>query len=379
LNVSEFQDQELPVAVNLQLNDLLSSQAGMSTNGAQATGFEITKLIPPEVSVPELPPIPQLTKSEYETKADFNTRVKVAVADREDAIRELQQQYRHDVYARNQYIMALGESWQEHLDGKTTEQNELVKKLNKNRTQLARLLYTLNQGKFTASDMSYDAESQSLYLTATSARYGFKQRMVAKVSAPTAKSIKETGKYALTPEFVNQDDKVKMQGLTLTETRSGDDFATSYTDINFKPEAVSVKVAMTSNKIKKEPSAAFKSFEQKPQAIVDTDSKEVWYIETVNRINAKIPEWFATPEQSKKTFGYGQGNSHEEAMLSARKDLAYTVKVSISSSMEILKQDNTYRSYQDVAQHSGEATDVEFKAGDYSVYKQAESDGRYYV
>ena len=372
LSFSDFQGRELPVAVNLQLADLMSSLAGRSVTSMDATGLDVKRLIPPDVLAPELPPVPKLTKDEFETKAAFNKRIENAVAEREDAIRRLQQEYKRDVYNRNQYIEAVGE----YLDGKATKQNELDRELKKNQTRLARLLYAMNMGKFTASEISYDAESRLLYFTATSARYGFKQKMLAKVPAPVAQSIKETGKYTLTPKLVNQDGKIKMEELILAETTSGDDFATSYTDINFTPEFVSVKVATSSNK---KSSAILKRYEQKPQAIEDTNTKEVWYIETVNRINAKMPDWFAAPEQSKKNIGYGVGNTHEEAMLNARKDLAYTIKTSISASMEILKQDNTFRSYQDVTQHASAATDVELKAGDYSVYKQAESDGKYYV
>jgi hypothetical protein len=372
LSFSDFQEKELPVAVNLQLTDLMSALAGRSVTSMDATGLDVKRLIPPDVLAPDLPPVPKLTKDEFETKAAFNKRVENAVAEREDAIRRLQQEYKRDVYNRNQYIEAVGE----YLDSKATKQNELDRELKKNQTRLARLLYAMNMGKFTASEMSYDAESKSLYFTATSARYGFKQKMLAKVSAPLAQSIKETGKYTLTPKLVNQDGKIKMEELILAETTSGDDFATSYTDINFTPEFVSVKVATSSNK---KSSATLKSYEQKPQAIVDASTKEVWYIDTVNRINAKIPNWYATPEISKNVIGYGDGNSHEEAMDNARKELAYTVKTSISGSMDILQQDNTFRSYQDVTRRTRAATDVILKAGDYSVYKQTELDGKYYV
>jgi predicted RNase H-like HicB family nuclease len=73
-------------------------------------------------------------------------------------------------------------------------------------------------------------------------------------------------------------------------------------------------------------------------------------------------------------------DTKEEAMQSARKELAYVVKTSISSSVEILNQDNTIRSYHDVKEHTTASTNVELKAGDYAVYKQDGSDdGKYYV
>jgi hypothetical protein len=379
LKFSDYTDKELPIAVNLQLADFMASLSGRSVSSTSTTDLDVKRLIPPEVPVPALPAVPQLTKSEYETKAAFNGRVESAVAEREDAIRKLQQQYRRNVNNRNQYIEALGESWQQYLDGKASEQNELVKKLRKNQNSLARLLYAMNLGKISASDMSYDAESKNLYFTVTSERFGFMQKILANVSASSAKSIKEARQYKLTPEFVIKGDNIQLKEIILSETTRGDDFATRYTDVNFKPDFVSVKVATNSNKINKETSAIFKSYEQKPQAIVDANSKEVWYIDTVNRMNSKMPDWFAAPDQTNKVVGYGVGNSHEEAMHSARKELAYTVRTSISASTEILQKDNTFRSYSDVTQRVSAVTEVALNAGDYSVYKQIELDGKYYV
>jgi hypothetical protein len=377
-NLSGNQDKALPVAVNQQLSDFFNSVATRSVTSTEATGVDVKRLIPAEVRLPALPPVPQLTKSEYETKAEFNARVKKAVNEREDAIRNLQQQYQRDVTNRNQYIAALGESWQQYLDGKANAQNELVKKLKKNQSQWARLLYAMNLGEFTASDLSYDAESRSLYFIASSARYDFKQKMVAKVPAAAAHSIKESRNYLLSAKLNYQDDKIKMEGLVLAETKENDDFATSYTDINFKPEAVSVKVA-SNTKINQETSAIFKGYEQKPQVLVDNNSKEIWYIEVRDSINAKMPEWYAKPEPSKNVVAYGAGNTREEAMTKARTELAFTVKTTISASIDVLRKDNTFKSLQDVTQQTKASTDVELKAGDYAVYKQQEADGRYYV
>jgi len=66
-------------------------------------------------------------------------------------------------------------------------------------------------------------------------------------------------------------------------------------------------------------------------------------------------------------------------MLSARRELASTVKTSISSSIDILKINNTFKSLQEVTQHTRASTDVELKIGDVSVRHQAEMDGKYYV
>jgi hypothetical protein len=380
-NFSAFQSNPLPIAVNQQLTEFLSSLAAQaSANQLTMGGVDVKKLIPPEVPLPVLPaPVPQQTKSEYETKTVFNERVKQLVAEREAVIHQLQRQFQLDVYNRNQYIVALGDSWQQYLDEIASEQNALVKKVRKNQIQLARLLYALNYGAFTASDLSFDAESETLYFTANSARYGFKQKMMAKVSAAKAKLIKESGRYSLTPTLAYQDGKIRMDGLVLTETASGEHFATNYTDINFKPEYVSVRVATSSTKIIEERAAVFKSYQQQAQTLVDTNNQQVWYVETRNSINAKKPTWYTTPAPSQNVMAYGEGNTHEEAMASARTELAMTIKTTISASTEILQQNNTFRTYQDATQHTRASTDVALTAGDYAVYKQDEIDGKHYV
>jgi hypothetical protein len=379
INFNDYTEKELPNAVSLQISEFLAALAGRSSISMSSVNVDVQKMIPIEVSLPTLPSVPQLMKSEYETKSIFNERIEKAVVEREETIRRLQQQYNHSVNNRNQYIEALGKSWQQYLDGKATEQNELVKKLKINQTKLARLLYTLNLGKLTASNLSYDAENKALYFTATSSRYGFKQKMVTKISAPLAKSIKEEGKYILTPELIIKDNIINMNGIALTETTRGGKFSTSYTDVSYKSEVTSVKVAVSNNKINTELSVLFKKYVQKPQTIVDSNLKEVWYVETVNRINAKVPDWFSSPEHSNNVLSYAVGDSHEEAMIAARKELAYMIRTSISAATEIFEHDNTIRSYQDVTQHVRATTNVELQAGDYSVYSQSESDGKFYV
>ena len=97
------------------------------------------------------------------------------------------------------------------------------------------------------------------------------------------------------------------------------------------------------------------------------------------KINAKMPEWYSTPEQSNKVRGYGAGNSPEEAMLNARKELASMVKTTITSTTDILQKNNTFKSLQEVTQHTQASSDIELNAGDVAVLRQAEMDGKYYV
>lgn len=55
------------------------------------------------------------------------------------------------------------------------------------------------------------------------------------------------------------------------------------------------------------------------------------------------------------------------------------VRTRVASTINMLTSENTFRSFQEVKAQTMASTDVELSVGDYSVYKQTESEGRYYV
>jgi hypothetical protein len=371
---TDYSGLELPAVVEKQMADFINYASGEKTLTSKVN---IKSLIPGEIPLPKLPSVPQLTKSQFETKLEFEQRIKEEVLEREESIRQIQQKYNQDVAERNAYVAALSNAWEKTINASVTQQNELVRNVKDNQVQLARLLFAFNYGRFKATDFTYDAENQKIYLTVNSARYSFKQKLVAVMQPALAKSV-FSGHYVLTPNFDVQQSKIIMNGFSLVESNSGKEFQTSYTDVNFKPDLASVQIA-TNSKINPLESAAFHQYEQKPATLVDTGTKEVWYINTVKQMNAQMPDWFSNPEQGKLAVGYGVGNSLDEAMNSARKELAYAIKTSISSSMNLLKEDNSFRSYQEVKENTKAVTDVQFSSGDTSVLHQAMMDGRYYV
>ena len=80
-----------------------------------------------------------MVKSEYETKSEFDDRVKNAVVEREDTIRNLSEMYRNSVQDRNLYVKALSAAWQQYIENKAEEQDEFLKNVGKHRAQLAKL------------------------------------------------------------------------------------------------------------------------------------------------------------------------------------------------------------------------------------------------
>lgn len=376
IKFNNAKSETLPEVVNKQLAAMMEY---LSDNPSSKIKVDIRRLIPAEVALPKLPPLPVMVKSEYETKSEFDDRVKNAVVEREDTIRNLSEMYRNNVQDRNLYVKALSAAWQQYIENKAEEQDEFLKNVGKHRAQLAKLFYELDYGRFTATDMAYDAETKSLYFVAHSAHFDFTQKIVATVSPEKARSIKDGSNYTLLPKFEYKNGKIIHSENILTELTSGDEFKLRYTDVNYKPAEVSIRVTSQTTNIAKAESVVFKEYEQKPQNLVTNDTKEIWYIETRNSINAKIPEWFSAPTQNGKAIGYGVGNTYEEASTKARSELAYMVRTRVASTINMLTSENTFRSFQEVKAQTMANTDVELSVGDYSVYKQTESEGRYYV
>jgi hypothetical protein len=366
LNMKAYQNRELPVAVNAEILDMLSVLQSRGMPNQVANDPVIQNLTPPTIVQPIHQSLPLFKKGEFETLSDFNERVAKTSAEINEANDQLDQQYKRDVEKQKQYVSALKKSLQEYWDDRAEEQTDLIRKLKKHKAKLARLLYALNLGKFTARDMEYDVEHRSLYFMAESSRYGFIQKMVAKVPTDSAKLMKGEAQYELMPKLSERDGLVKLEGLTLVETQSGDDFDAHYTDINYTPDEVSVRVAERSEPIKQGVAEIFNVHVNPPQVIEDTHVKAVLYTDVIKHTNAKAPAWYVNPEPSAYVRGFGEGTTHEQAMQDALKNLAYSIKTTITSSIEI-QQDTQLGNHPVVTEHTKAETDADLNKVDPSV------------
>ncbi len=373
----KFKNENLIESISLQISELLN--ALNKDNSLVLQYDDITPYIPDNIPLPRIPAIPVLVKDEFEKKSTFNKRVENAVAQREKEIRNLQRQYSLDVYERNNYIDNLQQSYKFYLAQKAEEKNELLKELKENITDLSKVLFLENTSGFQANNFKYDAESEKLYFDIYSRNEGFSQEVVSAIPTETAKRIKQEKSFKIIPDIKVVGNSLQLAGFNILEPISNESYEVQYTNINFKPEMVSVSVVGMKESIQKEINNHFKQYKQQDATIVDTSKKEIWYIDIANSINAKVPDWFSNPSTNNKIIGYGEGDTLNEAKANARNDLSFMVKVKVNSVFENTGSINTFRTFNDTKIRTQQSSTIELNASDYKVLKQDSVDGRWYV
>ena len=372
----KYKNKTLLESISLQINDILNNIA--KNNQYVLKYKDILPYIPPKVKLPTIPPAKKIVKDEFETKAEFHKRVIELVRKREEKIRELQRQYSLAVFERNEYINNLQEAYKKYIEKEAEEKNKLLKEIKNNIPLLSKVLFLENISGYDANNFKYDAEEQKLYFTIYSNRNNFKQNVVSNIPAKIAKRIKLKHSFKIIPQISAEDNKLILKGFKILEISSNNMYEVAYTNKNYKPEMITLRIEGMKESIKKEISTYFKKFKQTDMPIVDTSKKEIWYIDVVNTINAKIPKWFSQPVQN-KIIGYGEGKTLEEATANARKELAYMIKVKINSKFESVKQLNNFKSFNEVKESIKQATNIQLNADDYSIYRQEKIDGIWYV
>jgi hypothetical protein len=375
IHFDDYKDRTMAEAVSQQLNTLISYQKAASLVLNES---DFLRMIPEEVAVPVLPPSPKPVKSEYETTTEFAKRVKASVADWDAANNEFRRQYRQNVEERNQYIKQLGAAKIRYSEDEQAKKLEFDKKLENRKLQLAQFLYVLDYGKFTAFEMSYDADGNKFYFTSASERFGFNQKMVVdNIRASSAQQIKNGEKYSIRPDLQVKNKVVTLVGINLI-TENNDRYSASYTDINYHPDIVTVR-QMSAPPVEKLTAVSFDSYLQKPKVIPAQKSYNIAFNNEVARQNARSPDWYSSQDFTDGKLAYGKGNSYEEALSAARADLAQSKSVSIEASTDILQKDNTVSSFAEVKNRTKTSSKETLSADEYSIVAQKEVDGVFYV
>jgi len=371
----KYNTKNLIKSISLQIEGILNQIANNDLNVLKYS--DIKEYIPPVIKLPTIPPAKKLKKSEFETTKQFNQRVKEAVKKREAMIRKLQREYSFAVFKRNTYIDNLQKAYKQYLENKIEEKNELLKELKQNIPVLSKVLFLENTSGYSAKNFRYDADNEKLYFTIFSKKYNFSQDVVSKIPIDDAKDIKLQNKFKIIPNIIVKNNKLILKKFEILDTVTQNSYDVIYTNINFKPEIVTLEIKQKQH-IKKQLNKYFKNFKQKNISIIDNSKKEIWYIDIVKSINAKIPKWFSNPD-SKKIIGYGEGKTLEEAKAEARKELALMKKAIINSEFNSIKEFNNFKRFNEVKQNLKENSDVILNKNEYKLYKQQKVDGIWYV
>lgn len=371
-----YKNRHLIKNISQQVSDVLSSVSKKSVYHLEDS--DILRYIPDEIDIPTLPPIPKLTKSEFEKKSAFKKRVEDAVQKREEQIRELQRQYSLDVFERNAYIDNLQKGFANYIKYKSEEKDELSSELKENIDLLSKVLFLENISSYEAKDFEYDAESEKMYFTIYTQNGGFSQKVFAKMDPSNAKAIKLKEKYKVIPNIEFKKGYLRLNSFNILDTLNDDSFKVKYTNIKFKPESIKVNIFTNKEEIDKELSNTFKKFKQKDKKIND-EKVTIAYKDVVSRINARVPKWFENPILDDRIISYGEANSLSAANSMARKELAYKIKVKVNSSYENTKEISDIKSFSLTKKETRQISNIQLKAGDYRTFKQEKVDGRWYV
>lgn len=339
---------------------------------------DIITAIPKEISLPELPKIDRIVKSEFETFKAFEKRLAQTIKQRENNIKNIQREYIQQVENRNHFIDNLQKEYINYIDNKADLKNDFLKELSIEIPLLSKILFLANSSGYDAKRFKYDAEKEKLHFKIFTRDDNFIKNAVADIPPYIARKIKQDKTFKIHPNIKYENKKLVLESFDIIETSSGNKYGLKYTNINYPSPLVSLKIDNELDIIKKQASIKFQEYKQKSLPIIDHSKKEIWYIDVVKRVNGKVPKWFAEPI-SNNLMGYGDGDTLDEAKTNARKDLSYMMNLSLKSSFKLIKEIGDIKNYKNIKSTVNQLTNAELNSKDYSLYKQEKVDGRWYV
>ncbi|MGR6832089.1 caspase family protein [Aliivibrio wodanis] len=149
----------------------------------------------PEIPQPKLPEAPVLEKSQFETKAEFEGRVQLALDARNENIEQIQAQYRDAVELRNTELEAYLTEREERIEHLVNGYNSRLDKIDSS-LDIAKIKFTGYAfqevlGEPSLHDLNYDAENQLLYGTIKMSKSTYQEKVSIKVESKDAQYIYE--------------------------------------------------------------------------------------------------------------------------------------------------------------------------------------------
>ncbi|MDQ1340079.1 MAG: hypothetical protein QG567_1236 [Campylobacterota bacterium] len=254
---------------------------------------DLASQIPKEIQKPVLPKAPELTKGEFEKKADFEIRVQGAMAEREKQITALQEQYRKDVEARNKTIENL-----------KVEQKRKKENLPKKVEEFSKVAFIEVMKGVKITDAKYDVENEIMYLKIAATNADFSKKASFKMAPMEAKNFKENlDTQWAAMEFGYENEGFVLKNIEVASTKEVTKknemvyekdkiFTATLTDIDFKPQTI--KVALSDKKVEFDNQAEAKLTIQNPNLVDSYQVSALGYGESSQakgkKYNDDIPE-----------------------------------------------------------------------------------------
>ena len=379
IDFKNYNSNDLIQNISNEIEDIFSN-IKIDENELIIKESDVLSWIPKEIQKPNLPSIPNLQKSEFETKEEFKQRVLNSVRKREDDIKALQKNYNLEILKRNEYISTLESIYNNYLNNIYNENDEIKKSLNDNLELLVKILFIQNLNTIIAKDFKYDAQNSRLYFEIYSNNEVLKNKAFAQIPVKIAKEIKENDSYYFEPIIDYKKGFVSLRGFEIIEKDSEKRYKINYTNIDFTPISQQVFVKTNAEKINDiEKNKEFTKLKQTSSSIVE-NQKEYWYIDLVDSLNAKVPKWFSNPKISDEIISYASASTYEEAKLKALNDLAMAKEVKISSTIKAQIQfDNRLKEYSNLEKNITANIEKTFGENEYKVLNQEKVDGIWYI
>lgn len=379
IDFKKYNSNDLIQNISNEIEDIFSNMK-IDENELIIKENDVLSWIPKEIQKPNLPSIPNLQKSEFETKEEFKQRVLNSVRKREDDIKALQKNYNLEILKRNEYISTLESIYNNYLNNIYNENDEIKKSLNDNLELLVKILFIQNLNTIIAKDFKYDAQNSRLYFEIYSNNEVLKNKAFAQIPVKIAKEIKENNLYYFEPIIDYKKGFVSLKGFEIIERTSENRYKINYTNIDFTPISQQVFVKTNAEKISDiEKNKEFTKLKQISSSIVE-NQKEYWYIDLVDSLNAKVPKWFSNPKISDEIISYASAPTYEEAKLKALNDLAMAKEVKISSTIKAQIQfDNRLKEYSNLEKNITANIEKTFGENEYKVLNQEKVDGIWYI
>lgn len=255
---------------------------------------------PPKIEKLTLPKLPKFVKDEYETKVQFQDRVNKGIKQRESKIKQLQAKYREDVEKRNKKVEEITKRYLAEVEMVKAEQKYKKTQIQSKIKQWQKNAFNVVMGGFEFQKRSYDAETQTMYLTMKAKMADYSKKVAIKVPLSIARSFSENIKNVkANPVFDFKNNQIVLNRIEANY--DGNTMLATLNSKDFKPE--NITVAIKDKKVKFDSASQMRLSLQNPnlkdtyqvEALAYKDGKEIKGV----KFDDDIPSLLAKIKQTK--------------------------------------------------------------------------------
>lgn len=331
----------------------------------------------PMVPLPKVLPELVIEKSQFEKEVVFQERKAKIIQERDDLLKEINQNYIEAVKSRNLKIFDT---------------------LEERKKKIEKVVTTIRKSAFLAVGLppvfsfgSYDAEKEDLYGSVTfgSKKYG----VISKgIDPKLAQKMYESPKDVISMITYTGGNGVEGSSFEVKALELGfgsKKIPLSYTDTRYTPPLMrlvlpSYDLAAFKKEIASATSNASMIDSIALQALQDIEKYRVATRLSVNdqtivRVNAKMPMWYESPSCGTQVCAVGRGETQQEALKVTLAQLGCVVKANVASTLDIAKTDKNGVATENNNYTIKQTCSNNFQDSDIEVTHTTEMDGWYYI